>query len=55
MSEAERRTLRVFISSPSDVRPERLIAERMVRHLHQEFASHIDLRAVMWEREPLLA
>jgi hypothetical protein len=33
VSEAERRTLRVFISSPADVRPERLIAERMVRHL----------------------
>jgi formylglycine-generating enzyme required for sulfatase activity len=55
VSEAERKTLQVFISSPADVRPERLIAERMVRHLHQEFAPHVDLRAVMWEREPLLA
>ena len=55
MSEAERRTLWVFISSPADVRPERLIAERVVRHLHQEFALHLDLQAVMWEREPLLA
>ena len=55
MSEAEPRTLRVFISSPSDVRPERLIAERMVRHLHEEFAPEVGLRAVMWEREPLLA
>lgn len=55
MPEAERRTLRVFISSPADVRPERLIAERVVRRLDQEFALHLDLRAVMWEREPLLA
>ncbi|MBV8504609.1 MAG: AAA family ATPase, partial [Alphaproteobacteria bacterium] len=55
MSEAERRTLRVFISSPGDVRPERLIAERVVQRLDQEFALHLDLRAVMWEREPLLA
>ena len=55
MSEAERRTLRVFISSPADVRPERLTAERVVRRLDQEFALHLDLRAVMWEREPLLA
>ena len=55
MAEAERRTLRVFISSPADVRPERLIAERVVRRLDQEFALHLDLRAVMWEREPLLA
>jgi len=53
--EAERRTLRVFISSPEDVRPERLIAERVVRRLDQEFSLHLDLRAVMWEREPLLA
>jgi len=27
----------------------------MVRHLHQQFAPHVDLQAVMWEREPLLA
>jgi hypothetical protein len=53
--EAKRRTLRVFISSPADVRPERLIAERVVQRLDQEFALHLDLRAVMWEREPLLA
>jgi hypothetical protein len=55
VAEAERRTLRVFISSPDDVRPERLIAERVVRWLDQEFAFHVDLRAVMWEREPLSA
>lgn len=55
MPETERRTLRVFISSPADVRPERLIAERVVRRLDQEFTLHLDLRAVMWEREPLLA
>jgi hypothetical protein len=55
VSDADRRTLRVFLSSPGDVRPERLIAERVVRRLDQEFALHLDLRAVMWEREPLLA
>jgi hypothetical protein len=55
VSEAERRTLRVFISSPGDVRPERLIAEQVVQRLDQEFALHLDLRPVMWEREPLLA
>jgi hypothetical protein len=37
------------------VRPERLIAERVVQRLDQEFALHLDLRAVMWERQPLLA
>ena len=47
MSEAERKTLRVFMSSPADVRPERLIAERVVQRLDQEFALHLDLRAAM--------
>lgn len=55
VSEGERKTLRVFISSPADVRPERLIAERVIQRLDQEFAPHVDLRVVMWEREPLLA
>jgi hypothetical protein len=53
--EAERKILGVFISSPEDVRPERLVAERVVRRLDQEFSLHLALRAVMWEREPLLA
>jgi formylglycine-generating enzyme required for sulfatase activity len=55
VSEVDRQTLRVFISSPADVRPERLIAERVVRRLDEEFGFHLDLRTVMWEREPLLA
>jgi len=54
-SDAGRRTVRVFISSPADVRAERLIAERVVQRLDEEFALHLELRAVMWEREPLLA
>ena len=45
---SDRRTIRIFVSSPSDVRPERLIAER-------EFAYRFDVKAVLWEREPLLA
>jgi hypothetical protein len=45
----------VFISSPSDVRPERLIAERVVQRLGREFAYHFRVEAVMWEREPLVA
>ena len=55
MADTERRTLRVFISSPADVRPERLIAERVVQRLDQEFARDLDVRAVSWEHEPLLA
>ena len=36
-------TIRVFVSSPSDVRPERLIAERVVRRLAREFSYHFRL------------
>lgn len=49
------KTLRVFISSPSDVRPERLIAQRVVERLGREFAYHFRVQPIMWEREPLVA
>ena len=52
---SERRILRVFISSPSDVRPERLIAERVVQRLAREFSYHFRIEPVLWEREPLVA
>jgi hypothetical protein len=51
----ENPTVRVFVSSPSDVRPERLIVERVVKRLAREFSYHFRLEAVLWEREPLLA
>ena len=52
---SERRVLRVFISSPSDVRPERLIAERVVQRLAREFSYHFLIEPILWEREPLVA
>ena len=52
---AEAKSLRVFISSPADVRPERLIAERVVMRLDREFAYHFRVEPVLWEREPLVA
>jgi WD40 repeat protein len=52
---AENRVVRIFVSSPSDVRPERLIAERVVKRLGREFSYHFELQAVLWEREPLVA
>jgi WD40 repeat protein len=52
---AETRTVRVFVSSPSDVRPERLIAERVVKRLAREFVHHFQIDVMLWEREPLLA
>jgi len=47
--------LRIFISSPSDVKPERLIAERVIDRLSREFSFHFHIEPVLWEREPLIA
>lgn len=47
--------IRIFLSSPSDVRSERLIAERLIRRLDAEFAYHFHVEPVLWEREPLVA
>jgi hypothetical protein len=52
---ADKPTIRIFISSPADVRPERLLAERIVARLDREFGYHLHLQAVLWEREPLVA
>jgi len=52
---ADRRTIRIFISSPSDVRPERLKAEQIIARLDREFEYHFHVQAVLWERLPLVA
>ncbi len=52
---SDKRVIRVFISSPSDVRPERGLAERIVDRLDREFAYHFHIETVLWEREPLVA
>ena len=50
-----RTIIRIFISSPADVRPERLKAEQIVARLDREFAYHFRVQAVLWERAPLVA
>jgi DNA-binding response OmpR family regulator len=47
--------LKVFISSPSDVTPERRIVRDVIRSLNAEFAGQAHLVPVLWEEEPLLA
>jgi formylglycine-generating enzyme required for sulfatase activity len=47
--------VRIFISSPADVRPERLKAEQIVKRLNREFGHYRHVEAVLWEREPLVA
>lgn len=47
--------LKLFISSPGDVAEERAIAGRVLLRLCSEFAARLDLEAIFWEHEPLLA
>jgi len=49
MDTAARPVLRIFLSSPADVLPEREAAERLVRALAVEMADRVDLRLVRWE------
>ena len=49
------RAIQVFVSSPSDVGPERLIAQRVVDRVDREFSHHFRVRPVLWEHEPLPA
>src|ERR1700736_5062949 len=52
---SDRSQLQIFISSPSDVRPERLIAQRVVERMDREFSYHFRVQPILWEREPLIA
>ena len=47
--------LRIFISSPGDVAEERVLANRLVRRLADEFADRLWIEPIFWEHEPLLA
>ncbi|MBF0143364.1 MAG: SUMF1/EgtB/PvdO family nonheme iron enzyme [Magnetococcales bacterium] len=51
----DRKVVRIFISSPGDVNPEREVARQVIARLDREFSCHFRLEAVWWEREPLLA
>lgn len=51
----EPRTLRIYLSAPDDVRPERLIAERVLTRLSRAFAAFFHIEILYWERAPLLA
>ena len=48
-------TVRIFISSPGDVLAERDKAEQVVHELQREYAGHLRLEAVRWEKLPLPA
>jgi DNA-binding response OmpR family regulator len=47
--------LKVFISSPGDVEPERRTAKRVINRLNEELAGKVFMIPILWEDEPLLA
>ncbi len=49
------KTLRIFISSPSDVRSERVRAYDVVQRLQTKFRAFIKIEAILWEDEPMRA
>ena len=49
------RQLKIFISSPGDVIPERRLVKQVIQQLDEEYANDLQLVPVLWEEEPLLA
>ena len=49
------RQIKVFISSPGDVIPERQTVKMVLGRLNEEFSGRALLLPIMWEEEPLLA
>ncbi|HVA40922.1 MAG TPA: AAA family ATPase, partial [Candidatus Binataceae bacterium] len=47
--------LRIFISSPGDVIPERRRAELVIEKLARDYRRFFDIRSDLWETEPMLA
>jgi DNA-binding response OmpR family regulator len=47
--------LRVFVSSPGDVIPERRVVKMVIDRLNEEFSGDAVLIPIFWEEEPLLA
>ena len=50
-----KKKVRIFISSPSDVEIERHIALQVIQRLEKRYANVLDIKPILWEREPLLA
>ena len=49
----DKRTIKIFISSPGDVLYERQIAKRVISKLGKDLASSVKLEALLWEDMPL--
>ncbi len=51
----EDHTIKIFVSSPGDVEEERLIAQRVLKRLADQFSQVVQIEPIFWEHEPLLA
>ena len=51
----DRKSLRIFISSPSDVSAEREAAITCIENLARAWRDEVDLQVIAWEREAMLA
>jgi CheY-like chemotaxis protein len=49
------RQLRIFISSPGDVIPERRALRQVIQQLDDEYGYDVQLIPILWEEEPLVA
>lgn len=49
------KNLRIFISSPGDVRQERLITKKVIAELNRIYGAYVHLEPIMWEDLPLEA
>ena len=49
------KTVRIFISSPGDVQPERAAARTVIDRLQREYAGQLQLIPLLWEELPLEA
>lgn len=49
------KNIRVFISSPGDVKQERFIAKKVIQDLASDFADYANVKALLWEDMPLEA
>lgn len=49
------KTIRIFISSPGDVQPERRIAYKVISELNSQFSKYLHIELLMWENFPLTA
>ena len=47
--------LRIFVASPSDVELERQVTLQVIHRLGLRYRNHVQLKPILWERQPLLA